>query len=150
MLSHCSHFEIDNLCNILTQKEIIHRLRSFLFFSRRQSVNETPSSQSVQSFGVKQEVPRILNGSPGYFFLLRAVTFTSSFPTILTQEDFCGAYYVDIRIISSMESFFLSIIVFKILAENCYKHNFSPIKGNKSNKESSDNFDPCRLCRPYH
>ena len=41
--------------------------------------------------------------------------------------------------------FFLSIQVFKILAENYYKHHFSPFKGNNFDKESSGNFDPCSL-----
>ena len=42
---------------------------------------------------------------------------TTNCPTILTQEDFGRTI---IRIISAIESFFLSIIVFKILAENCF------------------------------
>ena len=63
--------------------------------------------------------------------------------TILTQEDFGRNY---LRIILAIEIFFLSIIVFKILAENCKKkRHFSPFKGNNSYKESSDNFYPWGL-----
>ena len=47
-----------------------------------------------------------------------------------------------IRIISAIESFILSVIVFTILAENCKTSNFLPLKGNNSYMESSDNFDP--------
>ena len=46
-----------------------------------------------------------------------------------------------IRIISVIESFFVSVIVFKILAENCEQRHFSLFKGNNSKKDSSDIFD---------
>ena len=47
-----------------------------------------------------------------------------------------------LQIISSIENYFLSIIIIKILAENCKKHHFSPFKDNNSNKKSFDNFNP--------
>ena len=50
--------------------------------------------------------------------LSKTMNLTKSYPTILTQGDLSRTI---IRIISVIESFFLSIIVFKILAENCKK-----------------------------
>ena len=66
----------------------------------------------------------------------KGITITRSCPTILTQETLVGLI---IKIISSIESFFLSIIVSEMLTENCKrKHHCSPFKGNNSDKESSD------------
>ena len=64
---------------------------------------------------------------------------------MLNQEDFG-------RIISAIETFFFCKFS-KILAENCGKktrHFFLFLKVSNSNKESSDNFDPWRFCRPYN
>ena len=76
-----------------------------------------------------------------FFFLLEAIILTKELSDNFDlMKTLVGLV---IRIILSIKSFILSIIiVFKILAENEKKSHVSPLKGNNSYMESSDNFDP--------
>ena len=86
----------------------------------------------------QQKAPWSLNLSPGGILHFNGYKFSKKLSTILTLVGLI------ITVISLIENIFLSIIVFKILAENCKKktHHFSLFKGNNSYKESSDNFFP--------
>ena len=80
-----------------------------------------------------------LNGSPCYILSFKGNKLNKDLSKSFDSRRLVG---LTIRIISAIESFFLSFIVFKILAENIIKTRFSSFKGNNSYKESSDNFDP--------
>ena len=72
------------------------------------------------------------------FCLSRAIIITNN--ALFDYFDSRRLFVGFMSIISSIESFILSIKVFKKLAENCKKKYFLPFKSKVSNKESSDNF----------
>ena len=55
-----------------------------------------------------------------------------------------------IGIISSIESFILTDIVFNILAENCYNHNFCISRTITLTRNRPKTLKPAHFCRPYH